>query len=216
MPTKMRLWYEGASYHVTSRGNNKINIFKETEDFEKYLSFIYEAIEYYNHCNYEIICYCLMTNHVHLMIKTGERQLGDFVGRINSKYTKYFNKKYECSGHLFQGRYFSDIVKDNTQIIETSRYIHLNPVKAKIVNKPSDYKWSSYNIITGKTYIEMSIDNNIKNKMDELNLELMDKLNLELELDIINPSIILNYFNEKNKYNSYINYVERKTPHFNE
>ncbi|MBU3134066.1 transposase [Clostridium gasigenes] len=183
MPTKTRLWYESAAYHVTSRGNNKINIFNETQDFKKYLSVIYEAMEYYKHNNYELICYCLMTNHVHLMIKTGDKPLGNFMGRINSNYTKYFNKKYDCSGHLFQGRYFSDIVKDNTQILETSRYIHLNPVKAKIVNKPSEYKWSSYSMITG-----------------------------EIETELVNSDIILNHFNDENKYNSYKSYVELKTP----
>lgn len=198
MPTKARLWYEGASYHVTTRGNNKGNIFRETHDFEKYLSIIYEAMEYYDYSQYQIICYCLMTNHVHLMIKTSDKPLADFMGRINSRYTKYFNKKYECSGHLFQGRYFSDIVRDNTQILEASRYIHLNPVKAKIVSSPCDYRWSSYNIITRKI------------PTIEVKLSANSELQLEVDFDLVNSNIILDYFNKETRCSSYIDYVEEK------
>lgn len=201
MPTKIRLWYEGASYHVTSRGNNKMNIFREIQDFEKYLSIVHESMEYYNHCKYEIICYCLMTNHVHLMIKTGNEPLANFIGRINSKYTKYFNKKYECSGHLFQGRYFSDIVKDNTQILETSRYIHLNPVKAKMVQSPYDYKWSSYNTITGKIISNL-------NGILEVDIKKSNEVCIDFQ-QLVNTDIILNHFNKENRYSSYIKYVEQ-------
>lgn len=201
MPTKIRLWYEGASYHVTTRGNNKSNIFKEAQDFEKYLSIIYEAMEYYNYNQYELICYCLMTNHVHLMIKTSDKPLADLMGRINARYTRYFNKKYDCIGHLFQGRYFSDIVRDHTQLLEISRYIHLNPVKAKIVSKPCEYKWSSYNIITKTT----------PTTEDKVNTNTDLELNLELDLDLVNTNIILDYFNKETRYNSYIDYVEEKS-----
>jgi len=149
MPTIRRIWYPGAIYHITVRGNHKENIFREENDFEKYLQLIEETMEYYGYDKYEIICYCLMDNHVHIVIEAKNEPPGYFIGRVNSLYAKYFNKKYDCVGHLFQGRYHCKIIKNNLQMIEVSRYIHLNPVRANMVNKPQDYKWSSYNMYIG-------------------------------------------------------------------
>ena len=149
MPTIKRNWYPGGSYHVTARGNHKENIFSKKEDFAYYLTLVKEAVEYYRNDKYEIISYCLMDNHVHLLIKTGEKPLGQFIGRINSKYAKYYNKKYNCIGHLFQDRYFSELIESNSQMLETSRYIHLNPVRAKMTEKPENYEWSSYSMYIG-------------------------------------------------------------------
>lgn len=149
MTYSKRPWQEGACYHITARGNRKEYIFKENNDFKYYLSLVEEALEYYKEYNYKIICYCLMNNHVHLMIKTDTKPVGTLIARIHSIYTRYFNKKYEFVGHLFQGRYHSEIIKDDKQFLETTRYIHLNPVRASIVAKPQMYKWSSYNMLIG-------------------------------------------------------------------
>jgi len=85
-----------------------------------------------------------MTNHVHILIATKEKQLGYFIGRVNSMYAKYFNDKYNYIGHLFQDRYFSELIEDDKQMLTTSQYIHLNPVRANMVNLPEDYEWSSF------------------------------------------------------------------------
>ncbi|WP_253198504.1 transposase [Clostridium gasigenes] len=135
MTTPKREWYEGASYHITARGNHRNDIFIDEEDFKYYLKIIEEALLYYTNYNYGVIAYCLMDNHVHLMIKTDCMPPGKLISRINSIYTKYFNKKNNYIGHLFQDRYHSEIIADDKQMLETSRYVHLNPVKAKMVEK---------------------------------------------------------------------------------
>ncbi|MGL5329597.1 MAG: REP-associated tyrosine transposase [Peptostreptococcaceae bacterium] len=142
MATPKRIWYEGATYHVTARGNHRENIFIEDGDYMRYLDTLNEAVEYYEEYNYEVISYCLMTNHVHLLIRTGTKPLGNLISRIHSRYTKYFNYKYDCVGHLFQGRYHGELIKDERQLYETIRYIHLNPVRANIVNDALEYEYS--------------------------------------------------------------------------
>jgi len=144
MPTPKLIWYEGAIYHITTRGNHRNDIFRDEEDFQVYLTVIEEGLIYYSHLNYELITYCLMDNHVHLIIKTGKEPLTKIMRRINSIYTRYFNKKYNYIGHLFQAKYFAEVIEDDKQILETSRYVHLNPVKAKMVHIPEEYKWSDY------------------------------------------------------------------------
>lgn len=87
-----RKWFEGAVYHITARGNHRNDIFRDDEDFQYYLGVVEEALLYYGHFNYKLVCYCLMDNHVHLMIKTDTKPLGYLISRIHSIYTKYFNK----------------------------------------------------------------------------------------------------------------------------
>jgi REP element-mobilizing transposase RayT len=134
---------------VTARGNRKSNIFKEEEDFRTYLTILEDAIEYFNG-QYEIMCYCLMDNHVHILLKTKIKHIKYFISRLNSIYAKFFNNKYNYLGHLYQKRYFSELIRSDLQMLETSRYIHLNPIKANMVKKPDEYKWSSYSMYIGK------------------------------------------------------------------
>ena len=85
--------------------------------------------------------------HIILQLEETEDQpIGIFIGRVNSKYAKYYNKKYNYIGHLFQDRFHSELIEKDTQMLLTSRYIHLNPVRAKMVSSPIEYRWSSYNI----------------------------------------------------------------------
>lgn len=99
-----------------------------------------DTLDYYINDKYEIISYCLMDNHIHILIKAEEKPLGQFIGRMNSKYAKYYNKKYNYIGHLFQDRYFSELIESYAQMLETSRYIHLNPVRAKMVEMRENYE----------------------------------------------------------------------------
>lgn len=128
MPTLKRRWYPGSSSHVTARGNHRNDIFRDSEDFEYYLMLIKEAKEYFRYDGYELVCYCLMDNHIHMLISTEEKPEGLFIGRINSIYAKFFNKKYNYIGHLFQDRFHTEIIENDGQMLEVSRYIHLNPV----------------------------------------------------------------------------------------
>ncbi|MBU3190633.1 transposase [Clostridium bowmanii] len=149
MPRKKHKWYIGAMLHVTARGNHKSNIFKDETDYKLYLYYVKEAIEYYDNKHY-IIAYVLMTNHVHLVIETTDCDISDFIKRVHGRYAENFNKKYDCTGHLFQGRYNSELIGDENYMLEVSRYVHLNPVRAKMVEKPEDYRWSSYTMYTGE------------------------------------------------------------------
>lgn len=172
-------WYEGATYHITARGNHRNDIFRDEEDFQVYLTNMEANMIYYSNLNYNLIAYCLMDNHVHLIIETGKEPLARLMRRVHSIYTKWFNKKYNYIGHLFQDKYFAELIEDDKQLLETSRYVHLNPVKAKMVKKPSEYKWSSYEMFIGTK-----------------------------EEKLIKSDRILNYFKYEDRYKLYKEFVE--------
>jgi REP element-mobilizing transposase RayT len=116
--------------------------------------------DYHDRFGILIHCYVLMDNHYHIVIETPQGNLLKVMHCLNSGYTGYFNRKYNRSGHLFQGRYKAIIVDKENYLLELSRYIHLNPIRAGIAEKPEDYAWSSYPgyILTGrsKPWIEYS------------------------------------------------------------
>lgn len=141
MARPLRVQFPGACYHVTSRGNEKKFIYKSEKDREQFLSYLESAHERYGAI---IHIYCLMTNHYHLVLETPRSNLSQILHHINGAYTTYFNIKRKRSGHLFQGRYKAILIEKDAYFQELSRYIHLNPVRAGIVEKPSKYLWSSY------------------------------------------------------------------------
>jgi len=146
MPRKNRIWYPGAVYHIMCRGNHRHDIFRDEEDRLFYISTLREVKKL---MPYILHSYCLMTNHVHLQIETGDINISEIMKRINMLYAIYFNKKYRFVGHLFQDRYRSELIEKTPYLLEISRYIHLNPVRAGIVPKPEMYEWSSYRVYTG-------------------------------------------------------------------
>ncbi|MGH4139603.1 REP-associated tyrosine transposase [Clostridium sp.] len=148
MTNKRRENYPGATFHITARGNHRNDIFRDEEDFQVYCSFLECAINYFKG-KFQIYCYCLMNNHVHILMKTEDIHIGYFIARVHSIYARYFNTKYKYIGHLYQDRYHTEIIEDDAQLLTTSRYIHLNPVRANMVDKPEEYKWSSYSIFIG-------------------------------------------------------------------
>ncbi|CAG9606656.1 REP-associated tyrosine transposase [Pseudoneobacillus rhizosphaerae] len=141
MPRKHRAWFPGAMYHVTCRGNKQATIFDDRKDHQKYLTLIAESKELYP---FSLHAYCLMCNHVHLLIETHKNPLTDIMRYINTKYAMYFNNRYEVNGHVFQGRYDAKMIEDRSYFLNANRYIHLNPLEANIVTKLEDYPWSSY------------------------------------------------------------------------
>ena len=141
MPRKARKLSSTNIYHVMIRGNRKQDIFLEDEDrfrFTKILKKVKQKGEY------ELFAYCLMNNHVHLLIKEKDEQLSQIMKRINVSYVTYFNQKYRQIGHLFQGRFKSEPIEDETYLLTVLSYIHNNPLNAFIVKNLEEYPWSSY------------------------------------------------------------------------
>ena len=147
MARPLRIAFDGAFYHVTSRGNERKAVFKSKRDREKFLEYLETATERYGAV---IHAYCLMDNHYHLLIETPAGNLSQIMRHINGAYTTYFNVKRARRGHLFQGRYKAILVEKDEYAKELSRYIHLNPVRAKKVEAPEDYPWTSYGFYIGK------------------------------------------------------------------
>ena len=141
MGRPLRIEYPGAHYHVTSRGNERKDVFKSQKDREQFLSYLESAVSRYEAV---IHAYCLMSNHYHLLLETPSGNLSKIMQHINGAYTSYFNVKRKRSGHLFQGRYKAIVIEADEYAQELSRYMHLNPVRAKMVAKPEEYRWSSY------------------------------------------------------------------------
>jgi putative transposase len=150
MARPLRLEYKGAFYHVTSRGNERRKIYYSETDYRKFEEYLREAKKKYG---FLLHGYVLMGNHYHLLVETPEANLGKVMHYLNGAYTIYINIKRKRSGHLFQGRYKAIVVDQDSYLLELSRYIHLNPVRAGIVQKPEDYPHSSC-----RTYL--SSDNN--------------------------------------------------------
>ena len=147
MARPLRIEYPGAVYHVTSRGNEKKPVFKDEADRQNFLNTLQHVNKRYNW-----IChaYCLMTNHYHILIETPEGNLSIGMRQINSVYTQLFNKRHGRTGHLFQGRYKAILIQKDSHLLEVCRYVVLNPVRAKMVEKPDDYAWSSYLATAGR------------------------------------------------------------------
>ncbi len=148
MARPLRIAYPGAYYHVTSRGNEQKDVFKNRKDREKFLDYLASATERYGAV---IHVYCLMNNHYHLLLETPGGNLSQIMRHINGAYTTYFNVKRKRAGHLFQGRFKAILVEADEYAAELSRYIHLNPVRAGMVEQPGEYLWSSFQSYIGKS-----------------------------------------------------------------
>ncbi len=148
MPRAPRICFPGAVFHIIQRGNNQQKVFLDEQDFWHYLKLLLEAKKHFGMIVYG---YALMPNHIHLVVEIpNENSISEVIKYVSSSYAMYFNKRYERAGHLFQGRFKSILVEKDTYLLELSRYLHLNPVKAGITKRPEDYKWSSYPIYLGK------------------------------------------------------------------
>ena len=147
MARPLRIEYPGAVYHVTSRGNEKKPVFKDDADRQNFLNTLQHVNKRYNW-----IChaYCLMTNHYHLLIETPDGNLALGMRQLNGVYTQLFNKFHGRSGHLFQGRYKAILIQKDSHLLEVCRYVVLNPVRARMVEKLDEWKWSSYLATAGR------------------------------------------------------------------
>lgn len=147
MPRTARIVVPDLPYHITQRGNYRQEVFEDNEDRLSYLSWIDDYSKQYK---LSIYAYCLMDNHVHfIVIPREEDSLAKVFSISHMRYSQYFNKKKKASGHLWQGRFYS-CVMDEDYFVTTLRYVERNPVRAGIVRKPWQWKWSSAGEHTGQ------------------------------------------------------------------
>jgi putative transposase len=146
MARQLRVQFKGAVYHVTSRGNERKDIVRSDKDRELFLRVLAQMLE-----DYQVICHAwvLMDNHYHLLLETPEANLSKALRHLNGIYTQKFNRRNRRTGHLFQGRYKALLVEKGSHLLELCRYVVLNPVRAKMVKKPREWKWSSYRATVG-------------------------------------------------------------------
>ncbi len=146
MGRAVRIEFSGAIYHITSRGISGQDIFLESHDFEDFLARLDEAAKRYE---WLVYAYCLMPNHYHLLLETKHPNLSKGMRHLNGAYCQAFNRRHVRVGHLLQGRYHSILVERESYLLEVSRYIVLNPVRAGLVRSPENWKWSSFEATAG-------------------------------------------------------------------
>jgi putative transposase len=147
MARKPRIEYPGAFFHIIVRGNNRQEIFHGDEDRKNYLK---RLATFLDEDKVTLYCFCLMTNHVHLLVEMGESPLSRVIQRLHTWYAHYYNQKYKRVGHLFQGRYKAMLCDKAAYLLELVRYIHLNPVRSGITSNPREYPWSSHRAYLGE------------------------------------------------------------------
>jgi putative transposase len=146
MTRPLRIEFAGALYHITARGNAQGDIYTYDEERQKYLTLLANACERFDwYCH----AYCQMSNHYHLLIETNSPTLSKGMKYLNGTYTQYFNRRNRRVGHVFQGRYKAILVQKENYLLELSRYIVLNPVRARMVREAVDWPWSSYRATAG-------------------------------------------------------------------
>lgn len=141
MARPLRIEFPGALYHVISRGNEQQPIVRDDIDCQRRLHWLQRAVETYG---WRLHGFVVMPNHEHLFVETPAARLSDGMQFLNGSYTSYFNRRHDRVGHLFQGRFKGHLIEQDGYFMAVSRYIHLNPVRAKLAVRPEDYPWSSY------------------------------------------------------------------------
>ena len=141
MARPLRIQYPGAVYHVMNRGMSRQVVFRDTNDYQAFLNVIAETHDLWG---LEVLAYCLMPNHYHLCLRTPEGNLSRVMRHVNGVYTQGFNRSHRRDGPLFRGRYKAILIDVETYLASVIRYVHLHPVKAKVVKLPEQYIWSSH------------------------------------------------------------------------
>jgi len=150
MARKPRIHYPGAVHHVILRGNAGQPIFVDDEDRARLYLLLREGVERFGH---RIHAFCLMNNHIHLALQVGDITLSRIMQNLSFRYTRSMNWRHNRTGHLFQGRYRAVLIDADSYLLELIRYIHLNPVRAKLAATPEEYRWTSHRAYLGKESI---------------------------------------------------------------
>lgn len=181
MSSRKTILASGQYYHIYNRGHNKQQIFLQPHDYLRYIDRVEEYLEKHD---ITILTYCLMPNHIHFLIRQdGEEAIQQFIHRLHTSYTMFFNKKYKRVGSVFQGRFKARMIDSEEYLLHVSRYIHQNPIDILYSQGQAlrlKYLWSSY-----RYYIRPSLPS-----------------------PICDTSILLNYFSKTHKQMSYKNFVE--------
>jgi putative transposase len=148
VPRRPRAEVEAGLFHVFARGNNKRIIYRDDHDRRTYLRILRGTVR---HFRWRLLAYCLMDNHVHLLLETREPNLGVGMRRLHGSYAQRFNARHGSSGHLFQERYGSVRVKTDEQLWTVAVYIAMNPVEAGLCGCPGDWPWSSHSMVLSDT-----------------------------------------------------------------
>ena len=197
MPRIHRNFSRSKTYHIVIKGLDDTDFFYDNEDRVVFL----EKIQYSKHkFKYEVYAYCLMTNHVHMVIKVDNDNLSKAMQSLIIRYSRYFNKKYDRKGNFIQNRFFSKNIENQKYFLDVCRYVHRNPEKAGI-GKTCNYKWSSYHEYLGKEdiinkkvlmhYLDNSIENFIHytNKEEDIN-EIMNLADFEMTTSLSDDELI--------------------------
>ncbi len=147
MARPLRIEFDGALYHVTSRGDRRENIFDDDDDRQYFLATLADVVK---RCNWLCHAYCLMSNHYHLVVATPEGNLSHGMRHLNGVYTQASNRRHRRTGHVFQGRFKAILVDRDSYLLELARYVVLNPVRARMVEEAADWPWSSYGATAGE------------------------------------------------------------------
>jgi putative transposase len=148
MPTPLRIAYPGAVYHVRSRGNDRGGVFFDDADRRYYLDLLYSAVTGFR---LKVYAYALMSNHIHLFLRTLLPNISEAMYRVNIDYVHYFNRRHRRTGHLFESRFKSKLVQEDRYFLALLRYVHMNPVSAGLAAGPGEYDWSSHKAYLGQT-----------------------------------------------------------------
>ncbi|MCP4287026.1 MAG: addiction module toxin RelE [Gammaproteobacteria bacterium] len=144
MARPLRIEYAGALYHVTSRGDRRDDIYRDDEDRQIWLELFAQVCSRFN---WRCHTWCQMDNHYHILVETAEGNLSLGMRQLNGVYTQKSNRRHGLIGHVFQGRYKAILVQKDAYLLELSRYVVLNPVRARMVNDVHEWQWSSYNVM---------------------------------------------------------------------
>lgn len=147
MSRPIRIEFPNALYHVTSRGDRREAIFEDDEDRLAFLTTLGNVVGQFNWLCY---AWCLMDNHYHLLVQTPDANLSKGMRQLNGVFTQWSNRRHKRAGHLFQGRFKAILVDNDAYLLELARYVVLNPVRAGMVKRAGDWRWSSYRASMGQ------------------------------------------------------------------
>lgn len=147
MPRPLRNFIENGIYHLTARGVDQLTIFRDDVDRQRFVELVEKVVV---ERGWSCLGYCLMDNHYHLLMRTPTPDVAEGMQYLNGQFARFFNKRHGRTGHLFQGRYHHEAVETDVHLLETARYIPLNPVRAGMCATAGEWKWSSHNAVMGR------------------------------------------------------------------